>query len=194
MLQDLAAKLTNLGDPMLLLLSGLAVFFYLWSADERRNLARSWAVAFGLCVLLTIFSKLMFHLGRWNEANAFRLLSPSGHVAIGTGFYGCCAIMLAAQRGRAARVLIYLGTAVLLGILAASRFMLGLHSVPELVVAFAIGGAALMVFTLHPGNRRSISLNAGHVISLLLLIFFTHFMPRVDGEAVIVHVIQKINQ
>jgi hypothetical protein len=193
MWQDLALKLTNLGDPMMLLLGGLGVFFYLWSADERRNLARSWALAFGLCVLLTILSKLVFHLIRWNEANSLRLLSPSGHVAIGTGFYGCCAIMLAAGRSRAASVLICLGTVLLLGILAASRFMLGLHSVPELVVAFAIGGASLAVFTRHPGNGRPIALNAGHVISFLFLIFFTHLVPRVDGEAVIVHIIQKIN-
>ena len=52
----LLKRLTDLGDPTLLLLGGLGVFFYLWSDDERRALARSWAVAFGLCVFLTIIA------------------------------------------------------------------------------------------------------------------------------------------
>jgi membrane-associated phospholipid phosphatase len=156
-------------------------------------LARSWAVAFGLCVLLTIVGKFVFHLVRWNEENSLRLLSPSGHVAVGTCFYGCCAIMLTARRSRAVRVLVWVGTSLLLGMLAASRLMLGLHSVPEIMVAFAIGGASLVVFTLHSGNTRPIPLNAGQVISLLFLIFVTYYMPPIDGEALIAHVIQMID-
>ncbi len=62
MRQDLLKRLTDLGDPTLLLLGGLGVFFYLWSDDARRALARSWAVAFGLCVLLTVTSKFAFYL------------------------------------------------------------------------------------------------------------------------------------
>lgn len=193
MWQDLLIKLTDLGDPMMLLLGGLGVFFYLNSADERRILARSWIVAFGLCVLLTIVGKFMLHLVRWNEATSLRLLSPSGHVAIGTGFYGCCAIMLVVGRSRIVHVLVYVGTALLLGLLAASRVMLGLHSVPEIVIAFAIGGASLVAFTLHPGNRPPILLNAGHMISLILLIFVAYYMPHFEGEALITYVVQKID-
>ena len=54
MRQDLLKRFTDLGDPTLLSFGGLGVFFYLWSDDERRVLARSWALAFGLCVFLTI--------------------------------------------------------------------------------------------------------------------------------------------
>src|SRR5260370_39253151 len=96
--QDLLKRLTALGDPTLLLLGGLAVFFYLWSDDQRRALARSWAVAFGLCVVLTIASKFAFLLIGGNQANSFALRSPSGHVAIATGFYGCGALMVADVR------------------------------------------------------------------------------------------------
>ena len=47
MRQNLLVKFTDLGDPTLLLLGGLGLFFYLWTDDERRVLARSWAVALG---------------------------------------------------------------------------------------------------------------------------------------------------
>lgn len=194
MRQDIILRFTSLGDPMMLLLGGLGVFFYLWSDDERRILACRWAVAFGLCVLLTVISKFVFHLIRWNEGSSLRLLSPSGHVAIGTGFYGGCAIILTSLSSRAIRVLVCIGTVLLLGLLAASRVLLGLHSVPEIIVAFAIGGASLAVFVLYPGKGRPVRVNAGQVISLILFVFLTYYMPRVSGEALIIHAVQMIDR
>jgi len=192
MRQDLLKRLTDLGDPTLLLLGGLGVFFYLWSDDARRALARSWAVAFGLCVLLTVTSKFAFYLIGGKEANSFALRSPSGHVAIATGFYGCCALMLAAGRGQAERMLICVGTVMLVGILAASRIMLGLHTVPEIAVGFAIGAFSLVVFGIHLSGKQPIMLNAGQVIALLLLIGVAH-SSHVDGETLIRHLVRKID-
>src|SRR3546814_13612341 len=96
--------------------------------------------------MLTVAGKLVFHLVRWHEETSLRLLSPSGHVAIGTAFYGCCAIMLAGRSGRAVRRSVAAGTAVLRGMLAGSRAIPGLHSGPGFVVAFAIGGGSLLDF------------------------------------------------
>src|ERR1700732_2822064 len=115
MQQDSLKKFSELGDPTLLLLCGLGVFFYLWSVDERRSLARGWAVAFGLCVFLTVMSKFAFYLVGSNQSNSFRLQSPSGHVAIGTGFYGCCALLLAAGRRPGPGIRILSRSAVLRG-------------------------------------------------------------------------------
>src|SRR4030088_2569140 len=179
MRQDLLKRFTDFGDPTLLLLGGLGVFFYLWSDDERRVLAGSWALAFGLCVFLTIASKVAFLIGG-TQPRSFGLRSPSGHVAIATGFYGCCALMLATGRSQAARVLICVGTVMLVGMvaggrmrvgsLAASRIMLGLHTVPEIVVAFVIGAFCLVVFGVHLSGGQPIMLNAGQVIARLLLV------------------------
>jgi hypothetical protein len=191
MRQDLLKRFTDLGDPTLLLLGGLGLFFYLWTDDERRVLARSWAVAFGLCLSLTIISKFMFYL--WgNQTNFFRIHSPSGHVAIATSFYGCWGMMLAAGRSQAARVLICVGTAILLGMIAGSRIMLGLHNIPEVTFAFAIGAFCLVVFGIYLGNTQPIALSAGQVIALLLLIDVTHY-ARVDAEALIGHLVHKID-
>jgi membrane-associated phospholipid phosphatase len=192
MRQDLLKRFTDLGDPTLLLLGGLGVFFYLWSDDERRVLARSWALAFGLCVFLTITSKFTSILIGGTQPRSFGLRSPSGHVAIGTGFYGCCALMLATGRSQAARVLICLGTAVLVGMLAASRIMLGLHTVPEIVVGFAIGAVCLGVFWIHLSSGQPIMLNAGQVIALLLLIGVAH-SSHIDGEPLIRRLVHKID-
>jgi membrane-associated phospholipid phosphatase len=190
--QDLLKRLTDLGDPTLLLLGGLGIFFYLWSDDKRRALAHGWAMAFGLCVVLTIMSKLAFYLIGGNQANSFALRSPSGHVAIATGFYGCCALMLAAGHGQAERALICVGTAMLVGMLAASRIMLGLHTVPEIAVGFSIGALSLVIFGIHLSSGQPIVLNAGQVIALLVLIGVAH-SSHIDGEPLIRHLVQKIN-
>ena len=60
-------------------------------------------------------------------------------MAVGTGFYGCCAMMLAAKRSQPTRMLIYVAAAMLLCMLSVTRIMLGLHTIPEIVIAFAIG-------------------------------------------------------
>src|SRR3546814_181501 len=161
----------------------MGVFFYLWIADERRSLARSFALSIALCVMLTVAGKLVFHLVRWHEETSLRLLSPSGHVAIGTAFYGCCAIMLAGRSGRAVRRSVAVGTAVLLGMLAGSRVIPGLHSVPEIVVAFAIGGVSLLAFARASAKHRQVPLDAAPLVWLVLLLFVAHLAARVDGES-----------
>jgi membrane-associated phospholipid phosphatase len=193
MRQALLEKFTEIGDPTLLLLGGLALFFHLWSREERRPLARDWAIAFGLCVLLTLFGKFVLHLAGAGAPGPFRLRSPSGHVAIGTVFYGGCAMIFAASRGPVARVLIHGATAALLGLLAASRLMLGLHSVAEVAAAFAIGGFCLAVLAVRRGQRRPVAVDVRGAVALLLLIGVAHYC-RVDGEALIGRLAQGVDQ
>jgi membrane-associated phospholipid phosphatase len=192
-MQDLLKRLSGLGDPTLLLLCGLAVFLYLWCDDQRRMLARRWAVAFGLCILLTIVTKFTtLTLMSGSERSAFTLRSPSGHVAIGTGFYGCCALMLAAGRRQVAQVLICLAAALLIAMLAATRLLLGLHTAAEIAMGFAIGSVCLLLFLFCLPKRTPIMPDAGQLISLVLLIGVAHY-SHVDGEPLIRHLAQKID-
>jgi hypothetical protein len=117
--------------------------------------------------------------------------SPSGHAAIATGFYGCFALMLATGRSQAVRVLLCVGTAMLVGMLAASRLMLGLHTVPEVAMGLAIGVLSVVVFSVRVIGVRPIVLNAGQVVALLVLIGVAHSSP-IDGEALIRQLAQQI--
>jgi hypothetical protein len=191
MQQTLLKKFTSLGDPTLLLCASLAVFLYLWSADERRAMTRAWAIALSLSVLLVVTSKLLCYLLSGYQSGALRIRSPSGHVAIATTFYGCIAIMLAVKRSLSMQLLMAIGTATLLVLLAASRMMLELHTLPEILIAFAIGAFCMLVFRVELGGRQFVMLNAGQVIALLLLVDVTHY-ARVDGEALIERVVEMI--
>src|SRR5262245_34058655 len=106
-------KFTELGDPTLLLCGGLGVFFCLWTQPTRRQIARDWAVAFGLCIVLTITSKIVFYFAG-GASGVDHLRSPSGHVAIATTFYGGCALLLTLGKGMLTRVLASVITALFL--------------------------------------------------------------------------------
>jgi membrane-associated phospholipid phosphatase len=175
MRQHMISRFTELGDPTLLLLAGLAMFFYLWTDDRRRPLAQGWAVAFGLCVALTLAGKFIFYLIGDGDRNSTAFQNPSGHVAIATGFYGCCALLLARGRPQSTRALITVGAAMLVGLLAASRIALGLHTLPEIAAGFAVGAVGLAVFGLHVSRGRQVAINASQVAALLLLIGVTHY-------------------
>ncbi len=183
--------LTDLGDPTLLMLGGLGLFLHLWSHEEQRALAGGWAMTFGLCVLLTVTSKLVLYLIAGNEETSAVLRSPSGHAAIATGFYGCLALVLATGRTRIVRALLCVATAGLIAMIAASRLMLGLHTVPEVAAGLAIGVLAVAVFGARTKGERPTLLHAGQVVALLVLIGAAR-SSRIDGEALIQHLAQRI--
>ena len=55
----LVKRFTEFGDPTLLLLAALAMFFYLWIDNDRRQMAGAWAQSVGLCIGLIFVSKLV---------------------------------------------------------------------------------------------------------------------------------------
>ncbi len=178
-------RFSDLGDPVLLLLAALAMFFYLWIDDDRRRMAGPWALSMGLCIGLVFSSKLLLHLFGRTELSPFRMFSPSGHVAIATTFYGNLGFLLARGRSRQFSAILFAGTSLLIALLAASRMVLRLHSLPEIAIALAIGLAALGPFRAALA-RRSITIRVGQPIALLSLLAVVR-VSHIDGEALVVY-------
>jgi PAP2 superfamily len=190
MTDSLLRKLGELGDPTLLLLGGFAVFFYLWSDDDRRQAASAWGLTIALCATLTIASKFALYIVGWSHVPALRLQSPSGHVAVATAFYGGCAMLLATGRPGPFRFAVWLVASLLVAMLAASRVMLGLHSVPEIVIGLSIGIACLLVLAKRLA-RQPAAHNAGQLIALVLLVIVVR-VTHVDGEGLVAHMAQQV--
>ena len=100
--------------------------------------------------------------------------------------------MLASGRSRAVRAFLAIAAALLLGLIAVSRLVLQLHSVPEIAAAFAIGGVSLAVFAFHPGSRQSAGIGPGQMLALILLIAVAYLMPRISGEALILQAVRRL--
>jgi hypothetical protein len=190
MSSGLVKRFTELGDPTLLLLAALAMFFYLWIDNDRRQMAGAWAQSVGLCIGLLFVSKLVLHVYGRAELGPFRLFSPSGHVAIATSFYGNLAILLATGRSRRFGIALFAGAALLIVLLAASRMVLRLHSLPEIAIALTIGLVALRPFYLSLA-RHPIIISAGQPIALLVLLAVVR-AAHIDGEALIARLAQDV--
>ena len=186
----LVKRFTELGDPTLLLLAALAMFFYLWIDNDRRQMAGAWAQSVGLCIGLIFVSKLVLHVYGRAEFGPSRLFSPSGHVAIATSFYGNLAILLARGHSRIFGIALFAGAALLIVLLAASRVVLRLHSLPEIAIALTIGLVALRPFYLSLA-RHPIIISAGQPIALLVLLAVVRAV-HIDGEALIGHLAQNV--
>jgi membrane-associated phospholipid phosphatase len=139
--QDLKI-LTDFGDVGVLL--PLSAVFFIWLlATARLRTALFWLLLLVLCNAL--LGALKIYLLACPAGAT--LHSPSGHTGLGVFVYGSVTAVLAlAIRRRWLRTAIAaLGTA-LVGAIAASRFLLGHHSILEIAIGAAIGGTALILF------------------------------------------------
>ena len=179
----ISPAVSALADAALLLPAAMLVLLILGALRQGR-LFLAFATALGAAAVTTLVLKLFFHACGHAIVTEVRVLSPSGHVAFGTAFYGALAIMLAAGRGRSVRLLAWLATVLLLFAVGVSRVRTGAHSSAEVVIGFAVGGAALGLFgVLHgwAGRPRLPWLPFGAGFSLaLLLLWGSHF--SLEGE------------
>lgn len=162
-----------LADAALLLPAATLVLLLLAALREGR-LFLAFAAALGAAAVTTLVLKFFFHACGHAIVTEVRLLSPSGHVAFGTAFYGSLAVMLAAGRARSVRLTAGIATILLLLAIGISRVRTGAHSILEVLIGFAVGGAALGLFgALHGWAGRPrlpwAPFAAGFSFALLLL-------------------------
>lgn len=160
----LFGALTHLGDPVALLLLVAAGYLL---ANQLGVSSTRMAAAMGLAVggfALTLALKYGFALPRPPGAGADGFGFPSGHAIGATVVYGGLAGLLAPHDRRVVRV-----AAVLVGVVAASRVIIGVHYLVDVVVGIAVGvGFLAVAFRLGPGwAPEDVSTDAvGHTFAL----------------------------
>lgn len=170
--------LTDFADQAVLLPLVLAVAVALAVQGWRRG-ALTWLIVVAGTFLATLAFKLMF-LACSPLFGPMDVHSPSGHVAAATVVTGGLAAMLTRRRAS------ILPAAVLAAlVIGFSRVILGMHSLPEVVVGALIGlagAAALLRFAGPPPRLRLAPLVA--VIVVVAAIFHGLHLP---AEAAIRH-------
>lgn len=141
-LHDNLQILTDFGDSAVLL--PLSIVFFLWLlVTHPASVALKWLVILMVCNFLIVGLKLYFLACPAGVA----MHSPSGHTGFAILVYGSLTGALASgPRERWLRAaVITMGTAFA-GAIAASRLMLGKHSVVEVVIGAIVGGVGLALF------------------------------------------------
>jgi membrane-associated phospholipid phosphatase len=136
--------LTILGDARLLLPASAVLFVWLrMRADQRA--AAAWLLALMACLALTVAAKLMFYKCGW-RVGAYRLSSPSGHMSLGTTFFGAGLLVLLRGKRFPASFLPALFIVMLIAVIGYSRVALIKHTIPEVVVGWLIGIGCVGLF------------------------------------------------
>jgi membrane-associated phospholipid phosphatase len=137
----LLVALTEFGDAAVTLPLAAAICLWLVLSGAGRA-AGWWAVSIVLCGGVTAVSKVFF----WGCPPISDLHSPSGHTSLSTLVYGATTLIAAFEGGDRRRpVAIAAGFGLVLAI-GVSRLLLDAHSVPEVLLGWLIGGAALALF------------------------------------------------
>lgn len=109
---------------------------------QARQVAGSWVVAVGLCIVTTALLKIYLYACPLRPD----LISPSGHTSLSVLIYGAIGLIIASeQRGWLRAVIVACG-AGLIAAIAGSRLWLDAHTAPEIAVGMVIGVAALTLF------------------------------------------------
>jgi len=142
--------LTHLGNPYLLLACVAAAYLF----GDRVGIPRpgaAFALGLGLCSIgLVLGLKGFFGLPRPPTATRSGLGFPSGHALGATAFWGGVAVL--ADRGRWRRRLTAAGVVVV--VVAASRVLIGVHYLVDVVAGVGLG-VALLAVTLGTGPGLS---------------------------------------
>jgi len=149
MLATMTRGVTHLGSSTLLFPLSALYATLLWRRHSA-PLALRWlsAAALGLGVMGAL--KLFGH-GCGLPAFPFlpddRFVSPSGHAAFATIFYGSVGALAARGAGSPGwRTLILTGTVALVAAISISRVLVSAHSAAEVVAGLLVGGTAVALF------------------------------------------------
>jgi membrane-associated phospholipid phosphatase len=142
---DLYVWITDFGDTAVLLPVTVVVLIVL-SWRGARQAARVWLGAIVLCVFAVTVLKIVCrtcapHLSAWS------VNSPSGHTAFSVVVYGALTVMFALGASTPAkRVAIAGAGAGSIVAIAATRLLLGFHTISEVAIGAAAGAVALAWF------------------------------------------------
>jgi membrane-associated phospholipid phosphatase len=182
---------TDLGDAALLVPASLAIFAMLYWARAHRT-AYAWGLSIGLCLVLIGALKMYFHACGAEEAAAFDIRSPSGHTAFSMTIYGCLFLMCGAEQSSKLRLTWQMLLILLIPLIAASRVMIGSHSIAEVVVGAGVGAMSMACFWLLARRLPDASAPVPAIIgTLVLLAVLTHGL-HLDAEQLIQLVADRI--
>ncbi len=186
-----SAFLTDAGDSGVLLPIALVSAILLWLSHSGRAawlLLRSVLLAAALiAVLKVLFLSCAAH---WRPD----LISPSGHACLSTAVFGSLGIVAATGRGALTRVSIAVLVAALVGIIAISRVMIGVHTWTEVIVGLLVGAGALLLFAWSYAHTAPPSINLKTFGVTLLATLLLAFGIRLPGESVLRHVARRIGE
>jgi membrane-associated phospholipid phosphatase len=165
----LLSAITDLGDSAVVTMVALVTAAQLaWWGHRRAAVILMFALfaAAGAIGLL----KVVF-IGCGVEIFDLQIHSPSGHVALSTGVYGVIGAILGSSLTGWRRAIPLVLTILLIGAIAATRIVLGAHTIDEVMIGLAVGGAVALATSglLRPAPPTVRPIRVGRLLALVVL-------------------------
>ncbi len=186
---SLTRFITDAGDSGVLLPIALVGVATLWLFHSRRLallLLRSVVLAGAFIVAL----KLLFLScgSHWQPG----LTSPSGHACLSAVVYGTLGTVVAAGRPPAVRAAVALVVIAWVAVIALSRVYLGVHTMIEVLVGLAVGGAAQLWFAWSYARMKPLRIDLKVFSVALTATVLVAFGVRLPVESVIRHLAKRL--
>ncbi|MFV0279953.1 MAG: phosphatase PAP2 family protein [Rhodoblastus sp.] len=176
--------ITNFGEATLVIPLVCGAIVALWTLGERAN-ARTLALAFALCLAVTVLTKILFMF----VYRGGPLRSPSGHTALAAFVYGSLAVLAWKQRGAGLLryLIVALCGAIVLGV-AVSRFKIGGHSRTETAFGLFYGFAAVAFltrrFAWQPHSRANFVMSVAAGLVAVTIVYLVLATGAFDEDAI----------
>jgi undecaprenyl-diphosphatase len=181
--------ITDAGDSGVLLPIALVGVATLWLFHSRRVallLLRSVALA---CAFIAALKLLFLSCGsHWQPG----LTSPSGHACLSAVVYGTLGTVVAAGRPPLVRAAIALVVIAIVGMIALSRLVLGVHTMIEVLVGLAVGTAAQLWFAWSYARMKPLRVDLKVFSLALTATVLIAFGVRLPVESVIRHMAKRL--
>ena len=186
-----SAFLTDAGDSGVLLPIALISAALLWFSHSGRA---AWLLIRSvlLAAVLIAFLKVLFLscAAHWRPD----LISPSGHACLSATVFGSLGVVAATGRGAMVRASIALLVALLIGTIATSRVLIGVHTWTEVMVGLCVGGLAMLLFAWSYARTAPPSIDLKTFGITLLATTLLAFGIRLPGESVLRHIARHIGE
>lgn len=133
--------MTLLGEVPTIIIFGMAVSVWLWFKRAKRELIALWLTIIG-SEGAAFVAKIIFHRARPINAVVLETSAsfPSGHATAAVAFYGFVAyLLIKGVADKTRRVLIILGSVILMLVIGFSRLYLGVHYVSDVLAGYLVG-------------------------------------------------------
>lgn len=166
------ALITDLGDSALLLPASAFLLAYCLYRGSRTE-AAVWATTLVICGAMTLFLKVGLR-ACGTENQLINIHNPSGHASLCTTFYICSSMMITTEKEKRTRAAVLAASATLALVIAASRFVMQMHSASEVALGLLIGVASVAWFSCWNAGRRVALPWQPLVGAVILLALLTH--------------------
>ena len=172
---------THFGDLAIVLPLALAAM--LWFAYIRAGrLIFYWATSLATCLLTTIILKMHFLSC---PSSFLDLRSPSGHSSVSILVYGALGTIGSQALSGTRRIAAVGGAATLIVLIAVSRWILGAHTVLEILVGLAIGGVSLLPFLYAYRHTPTPKIAPLPLLAVLAILPFALLIESPDTEKIL---------